>query len=132
MNLQPLRSKHQIINYLAIDLLAWFGNEMPNQSQISFVEDLLTTVAIECKLDFSNQLTEREVSCLYLAARGKSAEETADILQIKSSTVNSHKKNLKKKLFSANMAEAVFNGMRFGYIKPKHLDRYFGFVVEKA
>lgn len=63
-----------------------------------------------------NKLTEREIECLYWAAHGKSSEETASILKIKKTTIDEHKRNIKKKLNSSNLAQAVYEAIKRGYI----------------
>lgn len=62
------------------------------------------------------ELTEREISCLVLAANGMTTEETADLLGIKASTVETYRKGIKRKLASNSMAQAVYQGMKFGYM----------------
>lgn len=66
--------------------------------------------------DFEEKLTEREIECIYWAAHGKSSEETAMILKIKSSTVEEYRKNIKKKLNCSNIAQAVYESIKRGYI----------------
>jgi DNA-binding CsgD family transcriptional regulator len=48
---------------------------------------------------------------------GWTSEETADILKISTTTVESHRKKIKKKLNCSNLAHAIFEGMRWEYIK---------------
>jgi DNA-binding CsgD family transcriptional regulator len=62
------------------------------------------------------KLTEREVECLYWAANGKSSHETAVILKIKPSTVEEYRKKIKKKLNCNNLVQAVYEGVKRGYI----------------
>lgn len=58
------------------------------------------------------RLTVREKECLLWAARGKSSEETALILNLKISTVNYYRKKIKEKLDCINMAQAVYEGIK--------------------
>lgn len=66
--------------------------------------------------DRKHGLTEREIECLYWAANGKSSEETAVILQIKSSTVDDYRMQIKKKLNCNNLVQAVYEAVKQGYI----------------
>ena len=62
------------------------------------------------------KLTSRELDCLYLAANGKSSEETAKILNISKLTVDGYRSEIKRKLNVANIAQAVFEAVKLGYI----------------
>ncbi len=62
------------------------------------------------------RLTQREIECLHWTAQGKSSEETAIILGINTTTVNSYRNQIKAKLKAANMAQAVFEGVKNGYL----------------
>lgn len=68
----------------------------------------------------STQLTEREVECLYWAAHGKSSDETAIILKIKKSTVEDYRKHIKRKFDCITMAQAIYEGVKRGYIGSFH------------
>jgi DNA-binding NarL/FixJ family response regulator len=85
-------------NYLAIGLLESLGNSKPTQQQITLTEELLSMVSIQHKINFSDKLNNKEIACLYWAAYGKSSKETADLLHIKQSVVESHRKEIKRKL----------------------------------
>lgn len=65
---------------------------------------------------YDQKLTEREIECLYWAAYGKSSDETAIILNIKKSTVEEYKKQIKKKLNCSNLTQAVYEAVKRGYI----------------
>ncbi|MGB8839965.1 MAG: LuxR family transcriptional regulator [Aliidongia sp.] len=52
-------------------------------------------------------LTEREIECIQWVARGKSANDIADILQIKPRTVTFHVENAKRKFGVASLPQAV-------------------------
>jgi len=75
---------------------------------------------IKMDYQFMQQLTEREVQCLYWAAHGKSSDETAIILKIKKGTVEDHRKNIKRKLNCSTMAHAIYEGVKRGYIGAFH------------
>ncbi len=62
------------------------------------------------------KLTAREIECLYLAANGKSSEETAKLLHIGKTTVDTYRNEVKRKLNAINITHAVFEAIKFGYI----------------
>jgi len=61
-------------------------------------------------------LTSRELDCLYWAALGYSAPETAEILEIKHDTVRQYIKQALKKLNARNKTQAIWLAHRFGYL----------------
>ena len=112
-------AKKQLINYLAICLLEKMGNDSPSEEQINLLESVLANVTAIAPVSFHEQLTPREAHCLYWAALGKTANETGELLNIKSSTVEQHRQEVRKKLECRTMAEAVFKGIRLGYVQNK-------------
>ncbi len=106
-------------NFLLTRLLKKLGNERPTQEHITFMGSLLSRTVVEYPLTFTDRLTGREISCLLLAAKGMTSSETAELLGIKSSTVETYRKKIKQKLVCNTMAQAVFEGIRFGYMNPK-------------
>lgn len=112
----------QYVNYLAIDLLEILGNKQPDQQQIDLMENLISHVAVTHRISFDRRLTGREISCLYLSAKGKTAPETARLLGVKPSTITSHRKEILRKLACNNMAAAVFKGMQCGYLQQKPME----------
>jgi DNA-binding CsgD family transcriptional regulator len=105
------------LNQLSIRLLDRLGNPKPVCKQIKLMESLLTRVDIEHKLYLDNQLTGQERSCLLLAAKGKTTKATAKLLGIEVSTVRSYHKSIKYKLSCSTIAQAVFEGIRYGYME---------------
>lgn len=67
-------------------------------------------------------LTKRELQLLKLLARGYTYREVADDLSVSSHTVNSHIKNLYRKLSVKTKNEAVFAATRQGLLDMRHLD----------
>ena len=65
---------------------------------------------------FHEKLTGRELDCLHWAAYGKSSEQTGEILNISKLTVDGYRSEVKRKLNAANMAQAVFEAVKFGYL----------------
>ena len=106
-------------NYLAIEMLELCGNSNPTQRQITVMERLLSTVAMTQHITFDHQLTEQEINCLFLAAKGHSIKETATFLQIQCSTVETHRKQILRKLACTSMTQAVFEGIRYGAVPSR-------------
>jgi len=61
-------------------------------------------------------LTQRELDCLFWAAHGHSAMDTAEVLEISVETVRKHIKNAAKRLNARNKTQAVFAAHRLGYL----------------
>jgi len=66
--------------------------------------------------EVSNNLTSRELECLYWTANGKSAEEIALILGIVPSTVRQYNENVKLKLECFKMTNAIYKAMKLGIL----------------
>lgn len=64
----------------------------------------------------AGQLSKRETECLLWIAMGKSTDETAVIMDIKPSTVDTYRKNIVRKLNVTNMYAAVFEATRRGIL----------------
>lgn len=101
---------------LSKQVLSRLGIQKPTGEQADLVESLLVKSIILHELSFHHSLTEREVSCLLLAAKGGTMEEAAKILNVKYSTIETWYKKIKRKLASRSMAQAVYEGIRHGYI----------------
>lgn len=77
---------------------------------------LFRTLLARHQNELMNQLTEREIQLLYLAADGRNAEEMAKALGIVERTVNFHISNVLTKLQVQNKAQAVAMALRLGLI----------------
>ncbi len=64
------------------------------------------------------RLTPRECECLLWAARGKSAWETGEILNISVDTVRTHIKSICRKLGTSSKIHAVVKAIMLGSINP--------------
>ncbi len=73
-------------------------------------------VETRCK-SVNTHPTPRELQCLEYLALGKSAEETAIILNISPNTVNWHLKRLFKRWDVVKQTQVVAEGFRRGYLK---------------
>lgn len=114
MNTQELDFSQ--FNYLAVQLLDKVGITDPSQQQIDIIENIITVCGIQVRLGFNKVLNKKEIACLYLAANGNSSQQTAEILSISQSSVESHRKSIKNKLKCKTIAHAVFEGIRFGLL----------------
>jgi len=68
--------------------------------------------------DSATNLTEREQGVLTLIAKGYSRNEAAEALGMSQHTVNTHIKNIYRKLSVHSRTEAVFEAYQMGLIKP--------------
>jgi DNA-binding CsgD family transcriptional regulator len=119
MSFTPILPPSHPFLRLARALLHVLGNDHPSQKQINLMHTLLEKTVIEHHLVFDRKLTEREKCCLFLIASGQTTIQIADLLNVKSSTVDTWRKSIKQKLNSNTMAQAVFVGIRYGYVTPE-------------
>jgi DNA-binding NarL/FixJ family response regulator len=63
------------------------------------------------------QLTERELECLQMIAKGLSNSEAADVLDLSKATIRTHLEHIYQKLDVTNRVEAVTEGIRQGIIE---------------
>lgn len=112
-------SKTQVDKSLAKHLLVKLGNRCPSSDQLFLLESLISKMSIRHDVVFHHALTPRESHCLLLAAYGKTMNQIADILSVKPSTIETWYKKIKRKLRSKTIAQAVFEGVRYGYVKPQ-------------
>lgn len=106
-------------NYMAVEVLELLGIEQPTQSQIDLMESVVSSVTIKTAVFFSKGLTQRERSCLYWSAKGKTSEQIAKLLKIKKITVDGHKKETIRKLQCSNITQCVYEGIKHGYLPGK-------------
>lgn len=94
-----------------------------NLAQLGFVVSYALDAAIRIsgvgKFPKFNQLTQRELACLFWAAEGKTSSETATILGIKERTVNSYFTTINKKLGTSNRVHAIMMATSTGLIHPE-------------
>jgi DNA-binding CsgD family transcriptional regulator len=62
------------------------------------------------------KLSAREKDCLYWSAQGKTANEIADILGLKTETIRKYIKNAMKRLNARSKTQAVVKAMEFGVL----------------
>ena len=63
-----------------------------------------------------DSLSQREFDCLYWAAKGLTAKETANRLFIAPTTVNFYKQNVLRKLNCSSIAHAVYEAIKQGIL----------------
>lgn len=111
--------KSQPKNELAVKFLKALGKRKPKQKHLELTEKLLFSAVVREQLYFDKQLTKQEANCLLLAAKGLTTNEIAGILEVKKSTVETHRISILRKLSCTTITQAVFEAMRFGYWRTK-------------
>ena len=115
--------QNQRINTRTIlQLLEKLGNKKPTDGQIELATSLLFRSSIDQQLVFDQKLSPREVGCLLLAAKGKTVEESAKLMNVKASTVRTWRNNILAKLSCRSMAQAIFKGIHYGYLCPVRVE----------
>jgi len=107
-----------IDNEAAILLLKALGRKKPTLKQIELASQLFSTINVKQQLFLSSQLTRAEAKCLILAAKGLTTANIASLLHLKKTTVQTHRKNILRKLACKTFPEAVLKGLQFGYLQP--------------
>jgi DNA-binding CsgD family transcriptional regulator len=114
-----LTNEVRAFKFLTSQILREIGNTHPTERQIHLTSLLLTSTTINQQLVFHKVLSPKEMNCLLLAAKGITMEEAAKLLNVKYSTIETWHKKIKLKLGCRSIAQAVFEGMRFGYLQPQ-------------
>ncbi len=113
-------SKNFLNHTLAIKLLSSLGNLQPKPQQIKLIENLLLKINCQHTIFFNQKLSESEKNCLLLAAEGKTIQQTAYLLSVKTSTVTTLRKRTLNKLGCRSMAHAVFVGLHHHCLCNNH------------
>lgn len=71
----------------------------------------------EKRMFIPKRLTERELECLQMVAKGLSNNETAGVLGLSKATIRTHLEHIYQKLDVTNRVEAVTEGLRQGIIE---------------
>ncbi len=117
-----MRLKQFYKEHLIKDILKQLGNGEPSKRHLEVAEKLFLRETISRQLSFTGQLTENEVLCLFLAAKGFNARQTAEQMNTTLLTVYSYWKEIKRKLKCSSIAQAVYEGICFGYVLPKKIE----------
>lgn len=75
--------------------------------------------AEEGRIDYEPTLTKREIEVIKLVAKEYSNQEIADLLNVSNRTVDTHKRNLLKKLKVKNVVGLVKYAIKHNLIEPK-------------
>ncbi len=110
---------NKMLDSLAKEFIARFQQSKTQEDQVRFVKDFLFTLPVKQNVLFDPVLTQQEIMCLLLADTGKTSNESAKCLMIKRSTVESHRKEILRKLSCRSIAQAVYEGIRYGFLSPK-------------
>ena len=102
-----------------IQLLEKLGNKKPKKEEIKLLESLLLTTCITKNIFLNQRISPREADCLLLAAKGKTVEESAKLMNVSLGTARTFRNKILKKLDCHSMAQAVFKGIQYGYIAPE-------------
>lgn len=113
-----MRSKNDNPTDLEMELLALLGNDKPTVAQTALMKKLVKQANISQQLLFDKRLSPQERNCLFYAALGYSARETAALLKCEAPTIKHYRYEILKKLRCANIAQAIFVGIRYGYLYP--------------
>ena len=81
------------------------------------LEVLNSATSISSKLEKNIELTDRELETLCLIAEGKTTREISSLLFISEPTVNTHRRNLLRKLDFTNDKYLVRYAIKHGYVK---------------
>lgn len=106
-----------VTNYLAINMLEQMGITAPNQHQIDLIESILQNVVLVRQMTFNNVLSPFERNYLYWIAKGKTDEEIAMMMKTNEAEAEQYAASILDKLNAKTMAQAVYHGMRFGFLE---------------
>jgi len=110
------QEKSRSINTVFSKILANLDEKMISTNFKQFIGLLWMDTNKMRGLLLNKKLTDKEHTYLKLVANGNSSKEIAALLNVKLVTVTAHRKNILKKLYSKNIAQAIFNGMLLGLL----------------
>jgi len=100
---------------LARSLLRHFRMPLEGKPRdLRYSQDLRGQIALE---EGRRSLTERELECLQMIAKGLSNNEAAGVLGLSKATIRTHLEHIYQKLDVTNRVEAVTEGIRQGIIE---------------
>jgi DNA-binding CsgD family transcriptional regulator len=100
-----------VSSQLANDILNICGNPSPTFKQSKLIMDLLSYVIVNPAADNICILSERERTCLFWVAHGKTVKEMAPLMQVKACTVQTYRRRILSKLKCDSLSQAVFLAM---------------------
>ncbi|QCR21829.1 LuxR C-terminal-related transcriptional regulator [Pontibacter sp. SGAir0037] len=96
------KANGEIVEIVCVDVD--MNRQMNTESQL--ISALKENLKRKNKL-LLNSLRKREVEILHLICRGNSTKKISELLHLSSHTVSTHRKNIQKKLGTANVADLV-------------------------
>ena len=96
---------------MVTDILRVCGNSSPTPPQQQLISDLLAYSIVNPHAEKIYTLSERERTCLFWVAHGKTIEEMTKLMQIKHCTVQTYRNRIRAKLHCKSLAQAVFVAM---------------------
>ncbi len=100
-------------------MLLELGVSSASSHQLKKMRKLISNAYVDCQLLIDNRLSKTQSRCLLLAAQGNTSDQSAKILNISRTTVETHRKEIKRKLGCNSIAHAVYQGIRYGYVTTK-------------
>ena len=123
-----IKTRGDNLKFITLMELKRLRIDKPDKTQIQTMKSILEySGIITARLTFREELTEQEITCLIWIARGKTSQEIAKMLDLKYTTVRSYLSRIRRKLNCTTISQAVYEGIRFGYILPK-----FGKISKKC
>ena len=110
-NLNVISHKSKNFQQLVTEVFERLGITEPTPEQSALVHAMFEYLAKDRGICFNSCLSEREKTCLYLLAKGKSLEQIASAMNIKRTTVATFIKRIKNKLDCNTLPQAVFEGI---------------------
>lgn len=107
------------LHAIAIRFLTQLDIHQPTIKQVHAMENVLSEIGMVIFKPLVNKrLSKQETICLGWIAQGKSRRQIAQLMEVKIDTVKSYQDRLRNKLDCSTLAQAVYEGMRFGFLKP--------------
>ena len=97
----------------AKDYLIYLGNSKPTRIHIKEMKSILCETEIKRVVTLDKRLTPQEKKCLFLASKGKTIKDTAEILKLGFNTAIGYRNSAIKKLKAANLTAAVILGIKY-------------------
>lgn len=100
------------------EILVNLGSHRPSGKQIKLACQLFSHISINHKLVLPPKLSAKQTTLLILIARGFNSAKIGELLNIKKSTVETHRKHIKSRLNCLTIAQAIYEGITFGLLPP--------------
>ncbi len=85
--------------------------------RVQEIESILYETEVKRIVTLDQRLSKQEKKCLFLAANGQGTRATSKILKRSINTIETHRKNLLKKLQVKDIPQAVGIGIKYNVIK---------------